>query len=204
MPETPEQFYERVRRHQQANPSPTPPAIAESEISPYEAVGLKVKPLEPYVDPEPPRGGESGPCGRCTKGAEGAIWTNDRWMLIPMPPLGIPWAAILWPREHGDLGDLSDAMAAEMGQLLAHLDRAVMALGNIGRMHVHRWGDGAAHLHLWLLARPYGQPQLRGSYLQDWMSLLPPVPTDQWWADQTAVAQTLVASVGGTYQEPGQ
>lgn len=39
--------------------------------------------------------------------------------------------------------------------------------------------DGGAHLHVWLLARPAGLLQPRGSCLPDWLDVLPPLPGEQ-------------------------
>ena len=61
---------------------------------------------------------------------------------------------ILQPREHCDLGDLPPHLAGELGPLIVRVERAVDAVGEIGRVHVGRWGDGSAHLHFWFIARP--------------------------------------------------
>ena len=53
-----------------------------------------------------------------------------------------------------------------------------MSLGGIGRVHVNKWGDGGAHLHLFFLARPAGFLQLRGSNLPEWEEMLPRYPQD--------------------------
>ena len=59
--------------------------------------------------------------------------------------------------------------------LTVRLERAIRSLDGVARVHVNRWGDGSAHLHLWFLARPYGQLQLRGTFLSLWDSILPPI-----------------------------
>jgi len=38
------------------------------------------------------------------------------------------------------------------------------SIGDIGRVHVCRWGDGSEHLHWWFMARPARIPQLIGSF----------------------------------------
>jgi hypothetical protein len=38
--------------------------------------------------------------------------------------------------------------------LLGRIERAIRSLGDIGRVHVCRWGDGGEHLHWWFMARP--------------------------------------------------
>ncbi len=39
--------------------------------------------------------------------------------------------------------------------MTVRLERAIRSLDGVARVHVNRWGDGSAHLHLWFLARPY-------------------------------------------------
>lgn len=43
--------------------------------------------------------------------------------------------------------------------------RAVAAVGEIGRVHVCRWGDGGAHFHVWFIAWLQRLPQLKGSFV---------------------------------------
>ena len=73
--------------------------------------------------------------------------------------VGVPLVLMLHPRDHYDLADLPDELAAELGVLTTHIVRHIQALPNISRAHVYRIGDGAAHLHIWLFARPQGQAQ---------------------------------------------
>ena len=70
-------------------------------------------------------------------------------------------------------------MAAELGVISARVARAVEALDGIGRLHIYKIGDGGAHLHQFLLARPAGMQQLRGSCLTLWEEMLPVVPPDE-------------------------
>jgi hypothetical protein len=202
MPETPEELYARVQAFAAAQPDgrlPVPDMTAW-DIFPFETEGLRTRELRPPELPEPPRTGEdAGDCRRCAVGDEGAVWTDDRWMLVPPgEPLGIPYGALLMPRAHLDFGDLDDDMAAQLGRLCVRLDRIICGLGGIGRVHVYKIGDGGAHLHIWLLARPAGLLQLRGSSLSDWIDALPPVPADIWAEDQRRVATALAASYGGS------
>lgn len=83
---------------------------------------------------------------------------------------------ILCPRAHHDLGDLPDELAAELGPLLVCIARAVASVGEIGRVHVCRWGDGSAHFHVWFMARPARVPQVRGAFAAIWDDILPPLP----------------------------
>ena len=47
--------------------------------------------------------------------------------------------------------------------MLGRVERAVLAVGRIGRVHIGRWGEGAEHLHWWFIGRPEGFGQLRSS-----------------------------------------
>ena len=38
--------------------------------------------------------------------------------------------------------------------LEGQIERAVRAVPDVGRVHIHRWSDLSAHLHLWFMARP--------------------------------------------------
>ncbi len=79
-----------------------------------------------------------------------------------------------------------------------HVARAVEGLPHVARVHVSKWGDGGAHLHLFFFARPEGFAQLRGTCLALWDDLLPATPRDVRDADAAAVARALVGSYGGT------
>lgn len=61
-----------------------------------------------------------------------------------------------------------------------------------------KYGDGGAHLHLFIFGRPARMLQLRGSPLLDWGENLPPVPLEVHRANAEPVAERLIASVGGT------
>jgi hypothetical protein len=71
-------------------------------------------------------------------------------------------------------------VAAELGILIARIERAVRAIPHVGRVHVCRWGDGGEHLHWWFMARPSRFPQLIGSFAAIWDDILPPLPDDVW------------------------
>ena len=149
------------------------------EIFPFEPDSLRVKPLDPLTLPEPPRNGDGGrECWRCEHPDERVVWANERWTLMPFDESRLPFAAMLMPRQHLDLGDLDDAMAAELGVLSVRMVRAVEALDAIGRVHFYKFGDGGAHLHAFLLGRPAGMLQLRGSCLTLWEEMLPILPAE--------------------------
>jgi len=202
MPETPQEFYDRVSGYVASQPGgrlPFPADFADSDIFPFEIDGLRVRTLLPPVVPEPPRQGEvdASDCGRCARGESGVWWGNERWLLTPAGIDSLPWSAMLQPREHLDFGELTPGLAAEMGQLLVTIENAVKVLPNIARVHVNIVGDGARHLHVWIWARPLGQLQLRGSCIIEWSDVLPPVPDEIRQADARRVVELLQAAVGG-------
>jgi hypothetical protein len=106
---------------------------------------------------------------------------------------------ILESRSHLDLGDLPNLLAAELGVMTVRLERAIRSLDEVAQVHVNRWGDGAAHLHLWFLGRPAGQLQLRGPFLAMWDEILEPVPEAQWRSNLAHIAAWL-EEFGGTAQ----
>jgi hypothetical protein len=166
---------------------PLPDDISDWDIFPFEG-DLLVKPLDDPVVPEPPRHGETvGDCSACMSADSDYVWSDAGWRLRTTPqPLP---AYLLEPRAHLDLGDLDDSMAAELGVLVVRIERAIASVAGVGRVHVNRWGDGGAHLHVWFFARPEGMLQLRGSCLPDWLDLLPPLPDEQ----SAAITQHVVA-----------
>jgi diadenosine tetraphosphate (Ap4A) HIT family hydrolase len=167
------------------------------DTCPFEPDGLRVAPLRPPVLPGPARHGEDpSDCDPC-RGRDEGIWLNDRWRLTRIPGVGVPLALMLYPRDHYDMADLPDEMAAELGLLTAHIVRHVEALPHISRAHVYRIGDRDAHLHVWFVARPEGQPQLLGSWMVVWDDLLPEYPADVADADAATVSESLVATCGG-------
>ncbi|MCX4803877.1 hypothetical protein OG594_19880 [Streptomyces sp. NBC_01214] len=203
----PEEFYARARAAADDERRLPLARMTGWEISPFEPDGLRVAPLHPPVLPEPARHGEDpSDCNACRNWDEG-IWLNDHWRLTRITGVGVPLVLMLHPRDHFDLADLSDELAAELGVLTTHIARHVQALPNIARAHVHRLGDGGAHLHVWFFARPEGQAQLYGSWMVVWDDLLPEYPADVADADAAVVADALVASYGGrrsAVDEPSQ
>jgi diadenosine tetraphosphate (Ap4A) HIT family hydrolase len=171
--------------------------MTEWEISPFEQDGLRVTPLRPPVLPERVREGADPTDCRSCRNRDHGMWINDHWRLSRATGVGVPLVLMLHPRDHYDLADLPDELAADLGVLTTHIARHIEALANIARAHVYRIGDGGAHLHVWFFARPEGQAQLYGSWLVVWDDLLPEYPADIADADATKVAEALVASYGG-------
>lgn len=163
---------------------------------------LRLRPLDQPAA-EPPRAGEGGvACQPCAAADEDYIWVDDRWRLRAIGPTGLPVVLMLETRSHLDLGDLSRLLAAELGVLTVRLERAIRSLDNVARVHVNRWGDGAAHLHVWFMARPTGWLQLRGTFLSMWDDILPPVPERQWRENLAFVAAWLAEDGGRAIAEP--
>ena len=186
MPETPEQLWERV-----AGALRMPP-VHEWETFPFDGE-MQPRPLAPPVSREEPRQGEGGvDCRRCGADDDLYLWTNERWRVYGLGPTGLPVVVMLEPREHyAEPGDLPDDFAAELGVLLARIERAVRAVDGVGRVHVCRWGDGSEHLHWWFMARPARIPQLIGSFAAIWDDVLPPLPEDVWRENLAIVAREL-------------
>ena len=196
MAESAEELYARaLEAADQEGRLPAPP-LDEWETFPFEG-DIRVRPLRPPAD-EPSRLGEDpADCWRCRKGTTTPSGATSGGSLTPLEkPSGLPVIVILQPREHCDLGDMPAHLAAELGPLIVRIERAVDAVGEIGRVHVGRWGDGSAHLHFWFIARPARMPQLRTSFAAIWDDILPPLPEELWRANLAAVAAA-VAEGGG-------
>jgi diadenosine tetraphosphate (Ap4A) HIT family hydrolase len=165
---------------------------------------MRVKPLAAPVDVEPPRSGEdAADCIACGTPDDAYIWVSERWRVRAMDrPTGLPMVLILECRSHLDLGDLPNLLAAELGVMTVRLERAIRSLDGVARVHVNRWGDGSAHLHLWFLARPQGRLQLRGTFLSLWDDILPVIPEQQWRENLALVAAWLAEFGGEAIAEP--
>src|SRR5829696_8269531 len=97
------------------------------------------------VVPEPPRRGEAGgePCGLCSGLATQPVWHDEHFSLHP--PVQGSLAGAVW--------------------LATRVERAILALGDVGRVHLYRWGDGGAHFHVWFMPRPLGMLEASGMML---------------------------------------
>jgi hypothetical protein len=144
------------------------PPVVEWETWPFDGP-VAPRPLAPPVRAEVARRGAGGiDCHRCIHGDEGALWY--------------------------EFHDLPDDLAAELGPLLVRIQRAVYAVGDIGNVHVCRWGDGSEHFHYWFMARPARIPQLSGSFAAIWDDVLPPLPEDVWRGNLELVRRELAAA----------
>jgi diadenosine tetraphosphate (Ap4A) HIT family hydrolase len=196
MGESAEEIYRRAQEAAGPDGRLAMPPVGEWDTFPFEG-DIRVRPLQPPAAEEPPRLGEDpADCWRC--GHESiALWSDERWRVVPLDrPSGLPVIVILESRKHLDLGDLSDEMAAELGQLIVRVERAVNRVGEIGRVHVGRWGDGSVHLHVWFIARPARLLQLRTSFAAIWDDILPPTPEHIWRENLETVAAALAESGG--------
>jgi diadenosine tetraphosphate (Ap4A) HIT family hydrolase len=125
------------------------------------------------------------------------VWVDEHWRVqAPLQRSAAPVQLFLETREHLDLHDLDEERAAEMGRMIVRLDRAIHAVGGIGRVHVNRWGDGGSHFHLWFYGRPVGDTQMIGFSLPLWAMTLPPTPEDEWNRNLTIVAAELEKNGG--------
>jgi diadenosine tetraphosphate (Ap4A) HIT family hydrolase len=185
MPETPEQLHARA-----AADLRTPP-LHEWDTWPFEG-DVRPKTLAPLT-PEPEIQGQGGAdCRACAKPDSEYLWTDDRWRLTALAPGGLPVVLLLEPREHfAGPADLPDELSREQGTMLGRVERAVLTVGGIARVHIGRWGEGAEHLHWWFIGRPEGFGQLRSSFAEIWDEVLPPTPPDVWQANLERVVQAL-------------
>ncbi len=205
MPETIEDYYARVMAaadHHGRLAVPTG-GVADWGVFPFEAEGLRLKPVEPLAEAEEPRHGEGGkPCGVCNhvderNSVDAEVWRDDHWRISVAEPSGAPLILMLAPLAHHDFTTLPMDRAAEMGQIMVALGAAFEALPSVARAHVSKWGDGAAHAHIFFFARPARMPQLRGTMMAVWDDFLPAVPADVRNANARAVIQELVRTYGG-------
>jgi len=187
MPENAEQLHARA-----ADALLSPP-VEEWDTWPFEG------PVTPRALASPGaelvRDGEGDkPCTACGKPDADYFWTDANWRLMATEPSGLPVVLILEPRAHVDApADLPDDLAAEQGVLLGRVERAVLSVGGIGRVHIGRWGEGAAHLHWWFIARPAGFTQMASSMAEIWSDVLPPTPQPIWDDNVARVAAAMRA-----------
>jgi diadenosine tetraphosphate (Ap4A) HIT family hydrolase len=192
--ESAEELYKRALEAADEHGRLPMPPVHEWETFPFEG-DIRVRPLLPPVAEERSRLGAGGvDCHCCERDVADAIWADDRWLLAPLDkPSGLPIVVILQPRAHHDLDDLPEPLSRELGPLVQRIERAVRSAGEVGRVHVCRWGDGSEHLHFWFMARPARLPQTVGSFAAIWDDILPPTPEDVWRANLRTIAETLAS-----------
>jgi diadenosine tetraphosphate (Ap4A) HIT family hydrolase len=136
----------------------------------------------PRVVPEPPRRGEPGgePCAICEGDTTNAVWSDEHFTLHPPVNGSLPGTVWLASRAHVDsFMDLPPDAAAEFASLAGRIERAILARGDVGRVHVYRWGDGGAHFHVWFIPRPLGMVEAKNHMLPLWEDVLPVVADDE-------------------------
>jgi hypothetical protein len=201
-PETLEEYYARIAAATDGE-GRLPAAVEEMpgwDIYPYEIDSLRLKPLQPLADEEPPRRGEQAAECWCTQSLPDdgmLVWSNNRWRLRLAPATGLPIALTLSPLEHHDVPNLPTELAAEMGQLIVAVGDAIEHIPSVGRFQVARYGDGSAHAHLFFMGRPARILQFRGSPLIDWEENLPRLPLEVLQRNARIVADRLVVHLGG-------
>jgi hypothetical protein len=148
------------------------------------------------VLPEVPRKGEDGfDCRACSTQDEDYLWTDDLWRVrSTSEPTGLPAVLFLEPRAHHDLDSLPDDLIDSLGRMMWRVERALLSLGDVARVQMARWGDGAEHFHLWFFPRPLGFAQGRGSFLSLWDDLLPPRPEAEWRQTLHELGRALAAT----------
>jgi len=144
--------------------------------------------------PEPPRRGEPGgePCGICSGRTTSAVWSDENWTLHAPVGGSLPGAVWLARREAvASFSHPPEELAADFGRVAARVERAVLSLGGIGRVHLYRWGDGGAHFHVWFIPRPLGMLEATGMMLPLWEDVLPNVPDEELAAAAERVAAAM-------------
>jgi hypothetical protein len=121
--------------------------------------------------------------------AEGRLPLPEQamWEIFPFePPRNGEGGAECWRCTHPD----DDAVWANERWILVPFDRPRLPFAAMlmPRAHLNKFGDGGAHLHAFLLGRPAGLLQLRGSNLALWEEMFPVVPA----ADVAAVVAVAV------------
>jgi diadenosine tetraphosphate (Ap4A) HIT family hydrolase len=158
------------------------------------------------VVPEPPRNGEGGTeCGACLDDVpqERRVYRDELVRVHALGDIAFAGACMIVSQRHVDgLTGLNDAELAALGPLAARVSKALeerpagapgFGDGRVARVHGHLWNDGGAHFHMWLIPRPLGYLDLRGSVLVEWEETLPRASE----AEVVAAAADLRSRLGG-------
>ncbi|WP_194420764.1 hypothetical protein [Microbacterium abyssi] len=165
---------------------------------------VTMRPLEPFLVPEKPRGGELDPndCHSC-RPSEHTIWHDEHWQVRGgWETGGLPFIGAISPREHWLLEDAPVEMLAGLGPLMQRISQAVKTIPSVARCHFSRWNDGSAHLHLWAFARPAGMMQGRGAVLSYWDGMLTEMPETMMRDYIEIVAEALAEQGGQAFPTP--
>lgn len=177
------------------------PDMVDWPIFPFKG-DLSVRTVRPFNDEERLRFGDPGadPCEcQTAEGRRLAVWSDDRWEVRPIefgPDRAAPVPAyMLRTVAHMDIEDFDDDYAAELGIMTIRMERAIKAIGSIGRVHFNRWGDGGSHFHVWFLGRPFGASQFSGFTLPLWGFVLPSLSAKARAANDEVVRASLTAAM---------
>lgn len=173
------------------------PEFVTAPNFPFEG-DLRVRRFNPPSLTDRPRSGEPGgdPCDACSRPDGEYIWVDDHWRVFVARRSGVPLQLFLETRDHLDLDDLDNDRGAELGLMIVRLNKAMQAIGGIGRVHASRWGDGGSHFHMWFYSRPVGASQMLGFWLPMWAIILPATDQETWDANAAIVARELAAGGG--------
>jgi len=169
---------------------------------------LPLKQLSPPVLPEPPLHGVDGVgCRACGRGEDAwIVYEDDLWRVRALrDEIALPGTAMLESVRHAKgISDLTPEEAAGFGVMCQRITQALMSRppgapgfgdGRVGRVHMHFWGDGAEHFHVWFFPRPLGYLDLRGSYLVEWAELMPFASDDELLAGAADLRSRLTPQV---------
>jgi len=142
---------------------------------------IPLKELSPPVAVEPPLHGAGGVnCSSCShEPDEWDVYEDDLWRVRALhQDMTFPGSAMLHSKRHANgIAELTPEEAAGFGPMCQRITQALLSReagapgfgdGRVGRVHMHFWGDGGEHFHLWFFPRPFGYLDLRGSFLVEW------------------------------------
>lgn len=151
--------------------------VTSSPLFPFEGE-FTLKPRHDLMVTEVQREGEGDrPCESCGDDTR-MLWRNDRWKLTSIRPSANPVGLFLETIDHIDFEDFDDEYATELGVLTVRLEAAIRSIDAVGRVHIHRWGDGSSHFHMWFQGRPARQLELYGWGNILWAQVLEPLPAE--------------------------
>src|SRR4051794_31226679 len=107
------------------------PPVDEWETFPFDGE-MRPRPLAPPEERERPRHGEGAiDCHACSASDDSYLWTTEQRRLRAFDaPSGLAVVVVLEPRRHyAEPGDLPNEAAADLGVMLARVERAVRAVG---------------------------------------------------------------------------
>jgi diadenosine tetraphosphate (Ap4A) HIT family hydrolase len=102
------------------------------------------------------------------------IWEDDHWTVHNPVQCSLPGTLWLASKTHFDsFADMPADQAATLAGVIGRVERAILTTGEVGRVHLARWGEGGAHFHLWFPARPVGRLDMANHALPVWEDALP-------------------------------